>query len=261
MKNMKNLYRVALLAALGLATASVANAQTTPAAGDFLLGFNDAAGPTSAQNDYVIDLGSETQFTSSATLNLSSDFSVSTFNSAFGTDADALSGNGGNTSLSDVAVGAVGGNGTLPNKQFYQTLGIGSAVGSSSIGTAINLAGPAYGEYSSATANGFSYLVATSPGSAGTDPSDSIASVSLNPLSYLTSGIVTEGVYEAQTVVSGRTTTYSSAEVGTLTINLNTDSITYAGISAVPEPSTYGLLAGFGLLVVAVRRQMVRKNA
>jgi hypothetical protein len=246
MKSMKNLYRAAMLAALGLASASVVNAQTTPNAGDFLVGFNDAAGPTSAQNDYVIDLGSETQFTTTATIDFSSDFSSTTFNTAFGTDVN---------SLTDVAVGAVGGNGTLPNKQFYQTLGIGSAVGASSIGTAINLAGPLVGEYSSSTANGFSYLVATSPGTTGTDPSDSIASVSENPMSYLTGGVVTESLWEASTITSGRTTTYSTTELGDLTFNLNTDTITFAGIDAVPEPSAVALSGLGGLAVFFLRRK------
>jgi hypothetical protein len=49
---MKNFYKTALLAALGLGSVVTVQAST-----DLLLGFNDAAGPSSAQNDYVIDLG------------------------------------------------------------------------------------------------------------------------------------------------------------------------------------------------------------
>lgn len=256
---MKNLYRVALLAALGLATASVANAQTAPAAGDLLLGFNDAAGPSSAQNDYVIDLGSETLFTTTASLSFG--INPSTFNTAFGSDSDELGGNGGNASLSDVAVGAVGGNANGASKLFFQTLGIGSGVGSSSIGTAIGFAGPLYGEYSSATANGWSQLVAVSPTAPGANTSGSVTSASENPSSFLTSGIVTESLWEATLSGSGRNVTFTTADVGNLTINLNTDTVSFTGAAAVPEPTTYGLLAGFGLLLVSVRRQIVRKNA
>lgn len=243
---MKNLYCVGLLAALGLATTTVASAQTTPAAGDLLLGFNDAAGPTSAQNDYVVDLGSATQFTTTTTVDLSSLFSATTFNSAFGTDGN---------SLVDVAVGAVGGNGTGANKQFYQTLGIGSGLGSSSIATAIQYAGPTYGEYASSTVDGWSDLVAVSPTAIGANAAGSVSTASENPTSYLSSGIVTESLWEATLTGSGRNAVYATEELGNLTINLNTDSVSFAGVDAVPEPTTLALAGLGGLSMFLLRRK------
>jgi hypothetical protein len=53
------------------------------------------------------------------------------------------------------------------------------------------------------------------------------------------------------------------SEIGTITIDVPTDTVTFNGIDSapVPEPTTYGLLAGAGLLLVGVRRQFVKKNA
>ena len=245
MKNMKNLYRVALLAALGLATASVASAQNLE------LGFNDAAGPSSAQNDYVINLGALSQFTTTSTLNLSSAFSASTFNTAFGSDS---------SSLNDVAVGAVGGiSSTLDS--FYSTVGIGPTVSANNIGSSVQFSEPTVGEYASATAGGWSSAVAVSPTLPGSGAAGSISTTSENPTELLSSGVITENLYEAYDTGSGRTVTLHEQELGALSINVNSDTVTFTGVDAVPEPATYGLLAASGLLIVAVRRQFKAKNA
>lgn len=244
MKNMKNLYRAALLAALGLGTASVASAQNLE------LGFNDNA-VVAAQNDYVINLGALSQFTQTSSLNLSSDFSASTFTSAYTGDGNALN---------DVAVGAVGGiSSTLDS--FYSTVGIGPTVSANNIGSSVEFSQPTVGEYASATAGGWSYDVAVAPNLPGSGPAGSISSTSENPTELLSSGVLTEELYEAYDTGSGRSVTLNEEALGYLTVNVNTDSITYAGIDAVPEPSTYGLLAGAGLLAVAFRRQVFPKNA
>ena len=71
------LYKAVLLAALGLGGITAAQAQ------DALLGFNSAPG-TGSGNDYVIDLGSGSQFNNQAILNFS--FSSTTFSNAFSSD-------------------------------------------------------------------------------------------------------------------------------------------------------------------------------
>ena len=50
------------------------------------------------------------------------------------------------------------------------------------------------------------------------------------------------------------------AKDGTFTFNASTDVLTY-NVTAVPEPSTYGLLAGIGLLIVSLRSKFSRQQA
>src|SRR5215469_4216649 len=79
---MKNhLYRAALVAALGLAGATAAHAQTVPNTGDLVIGFTStAAGVT---QDYFVDIGQFSALTSPND-NLSSLLSFSTLQSVFG---------------------------------------------------------------------------------------------------------------------------------------------------------------------------------
>jgi len=247
---MKNLYKSALLAALGLASITAAHATTT----DVLLGFNDAAGVTANQNDYVIDLGAANLFTTTANLNLSSLFSSSIFTAAFGSDG---------TLANHVAVGVVQGNtGSLP-KTLYTTgpLGVSPQSGPFNNAAAAAQASP-IGSYASTTTGSWSANVAVSPTVGGTaSPNVSIAG---NPMQYLSSGVITETLYESHRNTSlGAPTAWTI--LGTIAIDTIAGTINFTGAnfvaSPVPEPATYGALAGAGLLALSLRRNLNRKNA
>jgi hypothetical protein len=254
---MKNTYtyKATLLIALGLAGVSAAHAGST----DLLLGFNDAAGPTAAQNDYVIDLGlSGSQLLANAAANngsydLSSTFNVNTFNTAFVAD---------NNALNSVTAGVVGASGSSP-EFLFQTAPVGTTPGSITYGeytAAFAAAGaPIIGEYSSGTAGGWSSDVAVSPTSPGSNENTTGQNVAgqtgTNPLGQLSSGVLDLTLWGNTLTKSGlQHTVQGWVDEGTIDINLNTDTVSFTAV-AVPEPRTYGFVAGAGLLFVALRRQ------
>lgn len=245
---MKNLYKAALLAVLGITAVSSAHAGT-----DLILGFNDVTLGASA-NDYVVDLG-----TGNLTVNstFQTSFSSTLFNQAFGADANALN---------NVAAGIVGSPNAATLFQTSPLLGNPALQATTAeFPLAADSAGAtAVGVYSSSSSTGWSFNIAQSPGQNGTSSAGSLAGDTTNPMLQLSSGVATETLWEATETGSGRTkATTAWQEIGTFTINANTDTVSFTGadVSAVPEPSTYGLLAGAGLLVVALRRNFSVKNA
>jgi hypothetical protein len=249
-------YKMAALVLLGLAGISTVKASTT----DLLLGFNDAAGPNAAQNDYVIDLGlsgtsliADALASPNSTYNLSSTFSSSTFTGAF-------DGNGGDANyLNDVAAGVVGGiTGAANPKYLFQTDLIGNTPAAIHSGqfndAAASAQSPAIGQYASASTSGWSAYVAASPTSPGTLVSgDDVADQTGNPLGQLSSGDLSLALWEDTR--TGTSTIGGWVDEGTFNINVDTDTISFTA-AAVPEPATYGLFSGVGLLMLALRRQL-----
>jgi hypothetical protein len=242
---MKLTYKLALLAALGLATASASYGQ------DLILGFNDAAGPVAAQNDYVVDLGlTGSALVADANANSGSFTIANAF--SFGTTYQA-DGN----ALSDVAAGIIGSSasGVFPRSLYLSAFATPGVPSTANYSNAANFR-PAVGEYASTTANGWSTEVAPAPGT--TTPS-TVSAYVVNPEGTLSSGVLSFNLYEETETASGLHDTVGAwTDEGILTINANNDTVTL--VTSVPEPATYGLLAAGGLLIVAVRRQLMGKT-
>ena len=248
------LYKAVLLAALGLSTVTAAQAS-----GDLLLGFNDAAGPSGAQNDYVIDLGAVSQFTTGTLVNFAIAGST-TFQTAFSADVNYLN---------NVAAGVVGG---ATGSLFLTSVGAPySGLNSASASTSSSLAqSPTVGEYTSATVGGWSYNVATAPSQVsvggpfnpGSSPSGSVAGTSgSNPMANLSGGVLSINLYEA-TYTGGFHSTFNNfTQIGTFVINPGQNSGYFQGVDAVPEPSSLALFGGAGVLGLLFRRKLNRKNA
>jgi hypothetical protein len=252
---MKTKTKIAVLLASGLASFSTAHASTT----DLLLGFNDAGGPPSAQNDYVIDLGLNAStlvadaLANNGTYDLSSSLNPVTFNSAFGSDGSALN---------DVAVGVVGGlTGTTP-AFLYQTDTTGNTPAIIHVGAFNNAAAsaqsPTVGEYGSSSASGWTAFVAASPSLPGTlINGHDVADNAGNPLTQLGSGVASEDLWAISK--TGSSTLGNWVDEGTLNINLNSDSLIFT-LAPTPEPPPTVFMAGAGLLVIMLRH-IKRKNA
>jgi len=248
---MKRMLKTVVVTA-ALAAAAAAQAQV---AGDLFLGFNE---PGSA-DDYVVDLGtlgSTLSATAPTTFGLSV-FNISTFNSSF-----ASSPNG-------VAMGVVG-YGTPPNQQ---NLFVSAPLGSGTPGTlahspfslggglADTFTSSPIGQLAPSGASSWTSVIAASPTLPGTAANNFVLATGLNPMASLVGGLGTLDIYESTSTKSGLSYGPPSAFalVGTVSFNYGSDSLTFTpAVTAVPEPATYGALAGLGLLALCLRRQLSR---
>ena len=245
---MKNSYKVALLAALGLVTVSSARAFTQ---GDVLLGLTDnSTVNTSAHNDYVIDIGSLNQFTSTSIK--SGTLSASSIASVVGTDSAS--------SVNHLAFGVIGGTSGGVNQWNQSGAYTGPVTGTAIAGSASLYTSVALGVTPSGNGSSWTSLVSANPNTGSTDVSGGIDGNTGNPMVFLSGGTASAAFLS---VVYDGTDTQNPTQLGTFAINLSNDTWTYNGLNAtaVPEPSTYGLIAVAGVLLVGVRRQFVKKNA
>lgn len=251
---MKNSYKMALLAALGIVAATAAQAQsTTP--DPVLLGMNDA----NTANDYVLQIGTANQFTTTAVLGGSLNISGNTISSVFGGDASYLN---------NVNVGAFGGNnGSFGDTTVLETADLaalqtttpGGVSSSASLYAAVPL-----GSSAKSGSSSWDSIVEVGPTTIGSSLEGSVSGDDTGLfMNTAVSGNYSEQVYwtdpQAGQDINGNNFV---TDLGTLNVNLNNGTWSFDGSSvAVPEPSTYGLIAGAGLLLVGVRRQFAKKNA
>jgi hypothetical protein len=249
--------KTALLAAAGLAAMSTAQAQYTPNNNDLILGFTTPA----STGDLQIDLGSPASIGvgGGSTVDLIANGNVQSGSSELVTQ---LGQNG--LSINSLNWGVVGGHFTSgANLSIYSTVLHGAAAPprpgapGTTIG-AINSAGqgindfpgthPNQGVVDPTIASGESWREIISPGAGS---ASSFASTYYNP------GTITpsSGSYSVSEDLYLNTATTESL-LGTLTFT-STGGLSFAP-AAVPEPSTYGLIAGLGVLALAIRRQFNR---
>jgi len=259
---MKTSLKAALLA-VGVAMASQAvHAQIS--ANDLILGFNQAGVSSS---DYIVDLGNASTAAGvggSSVVDLSSAINMSSFNTAF-----AGGPNG-------VAVGIAGGNNGIGTKDVFATqlrngLGTPSVAGSatpanpssatfiSTAAAAVNAISP-LGVTPSSGSTSWSTQVAPSPSGSGAFVND----IGVNPESTITGSTIIEDLYQDNRSGSLGQTGWAYDGYFTLTfLSPSSESLTFtpASFVPVPEPATYGVLAGAGLLALCLRRQLGRQTA
>jgi hypothetical protein len=266
-KEMKKLYKAALLAALGLGSITAAQA-TNFTVNDLYLGFTKS---TASQDEYI-DLGNLSSFNATGVTDLSSYLGgLTDFNTTFGSSA---------TSVGMAVVGANNSNVVNPFGVFATALRTGGA-GADPTVAGSNLSAKSH---SSSVMSGGAGVVASLLATEGIAlPSAGSSLLSGNGVadSYLTKIAATASTQQNFWGKTGfspnstigatgtiyedlwaATTTSAYTYEGYFTFNYSADQLTFTSSAvAVPEPTTYGMLAGAGLLAVSLRRQFNRKNA
>jgi len=233
---MKTQIKTAIVA---LALAAATSAQAATYNGDLLIGFSSTTG-----NDVIYDLGSFASLVNGQQWNLSSLLGAYT--------------------LSTVNWGVVGNSTTAANggigtsRQIWTTRnGTPGPVTGNPMGASIN------------TADGSMYLGFAT---AGAGQSLSILSTDDNSWNHQTINPTLTGQYlnvygnpntvGLSSIALWAATANNSAPTQLLNFSLGANGIvTYGTVGVVPEPGTYGALAGAGLLVVSLTNKLRRKQA
>jgi hypothetical protein len=230
--------KILKIAVVTAALAAAASAQAQPyVSGDLLIGF------VGASSDLTIDLGSASALAgSSSIVNLNSVISASTLVS----DLNSIGG------LSSSSWGAVA---FLKNNFMDSTAGSLSLAGqySSPAKSDVDTAGLAIVSGASAIVahganpgNSWSYQIST--GTAAGNTGFFVSDAGVNP------NVITGAGSE---VLYGSDTAGDITALGTLTVTSD-GGLTF---TPVPEPASFGLLAGLGVLALSIRRQLTRAQS
>jgi hypothetical protein len=238
---MKNSYKAALLAALGLAVVASANAGTYTA-GDLLVGFTTASG-----TDLIYDLGQAS----------------SLYNGETWSGLSTLLGND-FTSESSLSWGVIGNEANSGTPRTLYTTTVVGTVPATITGNS------AFGKENT-VATTFAALFSTGATAAGKSATVSASAANSWNMETLNGTLTTQYInaYENPNVVGETSADFSSVLsdgatvtlLGDFTLGAN-DTFTYTtATTSVPEPTTYGLIAGAGLLIVSLRNKFSRKQA
>ena len=246
-KNMNKMYKAAILAALGLASVTAAQAQTasTTYNKDLLVGFTTGTG-----TDLVYDLGSAANV-------LNGTLTSWTLTDGF-TAASLTNG------LASVEWGVIGGVGpanggsSLNGQRFvYTTAQTTPAVtisGKTTWGNDLSGIGNIYGGFPAAGAGQFETIIASDSSNNSWYEQTTLAGAGDNTTAYIkdigqdpnSTGLVSADLYAIAADNSAPT------DLGTFTLNAD-NTLTFA-VNPVPEPTTTGLVAAGGGLLMLVRR-------
>lgn len=265
-----NKYYKAVIVAVGAAL--FAQGAFAGSKGDLVLGINNNDTGTGSGNDYLVDLGSLTTVeaaTSPTDLGVSvatliSDLNTSAQTTPVGWDLGIVAGKTGfANNVGDFAITTTGPGEAAPGPD-----GIGAINNAGSVAATLGKNASNPGAVVPITSTGsFTQIVAKDPTTVGTvngggdffDQLGGVGNPTADPLQALGS---TEMLSLTLWENTGTAITSDTGWVdeGTVTIDLSGQEAVYS-FAPVPEPATYGVLAGAGLLALALRRQLSRKTA
>ena len=244
--SMKTSIKTTMLVTAGMALMiNAAHAQYS--AGDLVIGFTSGTG-----NDVVYDLGKFSTFTDGEQWNLLSSLTVTpgTYSSLSGLNWGVVGAQSTGLSSSLKTVYS-----TVPHGQSSAPVSIPNTSTYNGIATSINTIGQFITSGKAGTdpsSDAASWNGETIVGGSGTYFNNYGSATPNNPNSVTPSSFTSGAVIEDLYGVKANNT--AAALLGTMTFD-STGTLTF-NVSAVPEPSTYGVLAGLGLLALSVRRQL-----
>ena len=255
---MKNpFYKAALVAALGYAGVTAAHAQINQ--NDLVLGFSSQFAGVS--QDYLVDLG---QIPTTANTSLTvSGFNGTAFGNIFNS---ALQNNA-------VNVGIIGGKDASSGDIFFSEVdnGTGTASTAGSVTPPVDTksalqngagipVGLTLGAVNQSASTSFYYDVAQNPSAAGTAATSSFTGYVDNPLTTIGSSdsVVLDLWKDSWTLGGVSSWTYD----GDVTLGVSGDTLTAVyDVTPAPEPSTYVIFGGLGMVLLGLRHKWSGKRA